>query len=67
MIHGGIPIITSMLTHFYADAVVISWAIKVRMLALFRAGQVLNGYAIIYSEMPDEVSDAVTTRTYSGT
>ncbi len=54
---------TTVLAHFDADRVSVARAIEVRVFALLRGWQVLDGDLVIYCEMPDQIADAITAAT----
>ena len=60
-------IVAAMLTHFDADAVVVPRPIKIRVLTLLAAGQVLDGDICLNGEMPSEIADAIAAFTLRGT
>lgn len=66
LINGECNVIASVLAHLDADAVVISRAVKVSMLTLFTAGQVLDGHIGLHGKVPGEEPDAIASGALGG-
>ncbi len=58
-VHGGAEVAAALFTHFDADAVTVTGAIKVGVFSLLVGRHVLDGDAVINSEVPDQIADAI--------
>ena len=48
--------IATMLAHFDADAILVSWSIVISMVALLGGRHVLNGNTVLNGEMPNDAT-----------